>query len=67
MFRIMFQEPVEGDAEDLVGLACAAGLRVFGDGGEVVGVAIAVGDVEGLDAEGVADGDGEDADGCCGG
>lgn len=27
----VFEEPVEGDAEDLVGLACAAGLGVFGD------------------------------------
>ena len=27
----VFEEPVEGDAEYLVGLACAAGLRVFGD------------------------------------
>lgn len=63
----MFEEPVEGDAEDLVGLACSAGLRVFGDGGEVVGVAIAVGDVEGLEAEGVGDSHGQDVDRSCSG
>ena len=28
-WRGVFEEPVESDAEDLVGLACAAGLRVF--------------------------------------
>jgi len=32
----LFEEPVEGDAEDLVGLAGASGLRVFGDRGEMV-------------------------------
>ena len=30
-WRAVFEEPVESDAEDLVSLACAAGLRVFSD------------------------------------
>ena len=35
-WRSLLEEPVEGDAEDRVGLAGASGLRVFGDGGEMV-------------------------------
>jgi hypothetical protein len=59
----VFEEPVEGDAEDLMGLAGASGLRVFGDGGEMVGVAVAFCDVEGFDADGAGDCDGHDLDG----
>lgn len=63
----VFEQPVEGDAKDFVGVAGAAGLRVFGHGREMVGVAIAVGDVEGGDAGAVADGDGHDVDASGGG
>src|ERR1700744_4571994 len=48
-------------------LSCAAGLGVFGDGGEVVRVAIAVGDVESSDAQRVGDGGRQDVDGSRGG
>ena len=30
-WRGVFEQPVKSDAEDLIGLACAAGLRVFSD------------------------------------
>ena len=61
--RGLVEKPVVGDAEDLVGLAGASGLRVFGDGGEMVGVAVAFCDVEGFDADGAGDCDGQDVDG----
>jgi hypothetical protein len=63
----VFEEPVEGDAEDLEGLASATGLRVFGHRGEMVGGAVAVRDVQGCDASDVADRDRHDVDGSCGG
>lgn len=46
----VIEEPVERDAENPMGLACAASLRVFGNGGQVAGGAVAVCDVKGFDA-----------------
>ena len=61
----LFEEMVEGDAGDFEGLADASGLGVLDDRGEMVGGAVAVGDVKSACACCVGDCDLHDANGGC--